>query len=44
MFLKKTLDLSIICKKYLVIFGKIVGLITNIEEYQKIYNHNCRKH
>ena len=23
---------------------KIIGLITNIEEYQKIYNHFWRKH
>ena len=23
---------------------KILGLITNIEEYQKIYNHDSRKH
>ena len=23
---------------------KILGLITNIEEYQKIYNHVSRKH
>ena len=23
---------------------KIFGLITNKPEYQKIYNHGCRKH
>ena len=23
---------------------KILGLITNMEKYQKIYNHVCRKH
>ena len=26
------------------ILNKILGLITNIEEYQKIYNHDWRKH
>ena len=26
------------------ILNKILSLITNVEEYQKIYNHNWRKH
>ena len=55
-FFKKTLDLYIICSKsghnYKKISKeeesiellKIVGLIANIEEYQKLYNHVWRKH
>ena len=53
---KITLDLSIVCTKcgneYKKIFKEkesvkilqILGLITNIEEYQKIYNRDWRKH
>ena len=53
---KKTLDLSIVYSKcgheYRKLFKeedsieilKIFGLVTNIEEYQKIYNHVWRKH
>ena len=49
--LKKTLGLFIVCNKYgdqykkifkekeSIEISKILGLITNIEEYQKIYNH-----
>ena len=54
--IEKTLSLSIAYSKcsckYKKIFEeeesieilKILGLITNIEEYQKIYNHVWRKH
>ena len=38
--LKKTLDLSFDLSLDL----KILGLITNVEEYQKLYNHVSRKH
>ena len=53
---QKTLDLSIVYSKcgleYKEIFkeewsnemSKVLDLITNIEKYQKIYNHICRKH
>ena len=56
MFLKNILDLSVVYSRsgyeYKRIFKerdsneilKIFGLITNIEEYQKIYNHVWRKH
>ena len=56
MFFKKILDLSVVYSKsgheYKKIFKerdsneilKIFGLITNIEEYRKIYNHVWRKH
>ena len=54
--MKKTLSLSIVYSKcghkYEKIFKKeesieilkVLGLINNIEEYQKIYNHVWRKH
>ena len=54
--LEKTLVLSIICSKCKnedekifkeeesIEILKILGLINNIEEYQKIYNHVWRKH
>ena len=54
--MKKTLSLSIVYSKcghkYEKIFKKeesieilkVLGLISNIEEYQKIYNHVWRKH
>ena len=52
----KTLLLSSICNKFgsekkqifmeeeLFKILKIIGLITNLEEYQKIYKHVWRKH
>ena len=54
--MKKTLSLSIVYSKcghkYEKIFKKeesieilkVLGLINNIEEYQKVYNHVWRKH
>ena len=52
-FFKKALGLSIVCsnceckgifkKEESSEILKIVGLITNIEEYQKIYYHDKRK-
>ena len=53
---KKTLGVSIVCskcghdyKKYLkkknqLKYLKNLELITNMEEYQKTYNHDWRKH
>ena len=53
--LKKSLGLSIVCStccnEYRKIFKeeesieklKILGLINNIEEYQKMYNHDWRR-
>ena len=55
-FFKKTLRLSIVCSRWGHEYEKIskedesteilkiIGLIINIEEYQKIYNHVCGKH
>ena len=54
--MKKTLSLSIVYSKcghkYEKLFKKeesieilkVLGLINNIEEYQKVYNHVWRKH
>ena len=48
---KRTLSLSVVCSKYgheyekifkveeLIVIFKILDLLNNIEEYQKIYNH-----
>ena len=55
-FLEKVLGISTVCSKcdneYKKLFKeewsieilKFIGFITNIEEYQKIYNQDWRKH
>ena len=37
-------DYKKICQEEPIEILKILGLITNIEEYQKLYNHVWRKH